>query len=110
MNPYMFVIKGIPLKANRNYDIVAGAYIHIWVMDTDIQSAEHKALDYITNLLWNPLEIEHAFEIFQEQIGKLHTDEFRLYQVALNFGICADFLAYAKENDNPDDPIILGHP
>ena len=42
MNPYMFVIKGIPSKNNDECQGISGAYIHIWVMDSSIQSAKIK--------------------------------------------------------------------
>ena len=110
MNPYMFVIKAVPLANNENYDTIAGAFVHVCVVGSNINSAEHKALDYISNLLWNPVKIEHAFEMSQEQIDALDAPEAQLYQKSLHLGIAAYFVAYPKEDGNPDDPIMIGRP
>ncbi len=110
MIPFMFVIDGIPLPENHNYDTVGGAKIHVWVMDDNITSARDKALSMVEHYLWNVKGIEYEFEISQSQIPHLHEAEALLYQKALHHGIAADFLAYPKIDGNPDDPIVLGRP
>ncbi len=93
MEPYMFVIKSVPLPNSRHYRTIRQALVHIWVMDSDIDSARENALSYIRSLNWNPLLVEHALEIQKEQISRLPEEEAVLYQKALCGGIAADFLA-----------------
>lgn len=109
MKPYMFVIKGVPSKDNQDCLGIAGAYIHIWVMDSSIQSAKHKAIEYIKKYLWEPLGFEHEFEISSEQLASLHEDEMKLYQKAVHFGIAAEFLAY-QSDDSDVDSSLKHHP
>lgn len=110
MFPFMFVIDGHPLPENHNYDTIGGAKIHIWVMDNNIVSARNKAISLVTQYLWCVQKIEHEFEISQEQLSNLHKAEALLYQKALHNGIAADFLAYPKNDGNPNDPIVIGRP
>ncbi len=93
MEPYMFVIKSVPLPSNRHYRTIRQALVHIWVIDSDIDSARENALSYIRSLNWNPLLVEHALEIQKEQIPRLPEEEAALYQKALRSGVAADFLA-----------------
>lgn len=108
MNPYMFVFKAIPLPTNQNFEMVAGANVHIWVIDKNIKSAVKRAIDYVNKYLWEVQSIEHEFEITQEQIDSLHTLEAQLYNNALLNGISADFLAWPNIEGDPSDPVIFG--
>lgn len=110
MKPFMFVIRSVPLPKNKNYRTIKQAIVHIWVIASDIDSAKLSALTYISSLDWNPLSIEHAFEISEEQISHLHKDEFRLYQKALHYGISADFLSSPIREKSSDSPIEYGCP
>lgn len=110
MTPFMFVIDGTPLPQNHNYSKVAGAKIHIWVMDDNMDSARSKAISLINNSLWEIQGIEYAFEMLQEQISELDKLEVQLYQKALRLGIAALFVAYLETDGHPGDPVIIGHP
>lgn len=110
MLPFMFVIDGVPLPENHNYSTIGGAKIHIWVIDTEIESAKYKAISYVSQYLWHAQSIEYAFEILPEQIRELDIIEATLYQKALRDGISATFFAYPKVDGNPDDPIQITHP
>lgn len=110
MKPFMFVIHSIPLPSNKNYATIRQAIVHIWVFETSIDKAQSKALSYIKSLNWNPLKIEYAFEITDEQLPHLHKDEKRLYQTALLSGIAADFLASPIREKSSDSPVEYGTP
>ena len=110
MFPFMFVINGVPLPQNHNYDKIGGAKIHIWVMDNTADSAQEKAISLIKQYLWKVTDVEHALQISQEQLQHLHKDETVLYQKALRHGIAADFLAYPKIDGNPGDPVVIDQP
>ena len=101
--PYMFVIKSVPMPQNRNYNTAGGAFVHIWVME----SALLRAYAYIRKYLWEPQEVQHAFQILPEQIPELHEDEARLYQTALQYGVAAVFVGWLKDEGEPDWPAIL---
>jgi hypothetical protein len=106
----MFVINGIPLPTNHNYEIVGGAKIHIWVMDSSIESARRRAFDYINEYLWQPQDIEYEFEISQEQLLNLHSSEALLYQKALRNDLAAEFVAWPKVDGQNGDSVLVGRP
>lgn len=108
MFPFMFVIRAIPSTNNHNYGIVGGAFVHIWVIDFDIDSAKQKALSFIKRQLWDVQSIEHALAISSEQIPLLHKSEALLYNSALQNGIAADFLAYSITDS--DDCVRIDNP
>ena len=108
--PYMFVIKSIPMPENQNYNTVGGAYVHIWVMDGEQEAALLRALTYIKKYLWEPQEVQHAFQPLPGQIAALGEDETRLYQTALQYGIAAEFVGWLKDEGDPDWPAILWRP
>lgn len=110
MVPYMFVIDGVPLPENHNYNTIGGAKIHVWVMEHDIHSAEKLAIAFVDKQLWTAKKIAHASEMLPEQLAELDTVEESLYRKALSDGISATFFAYPKTNGKPDDPIVIGHP
>ena len=105
MNPFMFVVKSVPLPRNKNYHSVRQALVHIWVFDNSIDDAQKKALHYIKSLDWNPLSVEHALSIYSEQIPHLHKDEAVLYRKACLYGIAADFLASPIREKSQDSPV-----
>lgn len=105
MQPYMFVVKGVPLPNSRHYRTIRQAFIHIWIMDSDMDSAREHVLSYIRSLNWNPLLVEHALEIQKEQIAHLPEEEAVLYQKALRSGIAADFLASPIRERPSDSPV-----
>ena len=92
------------MPKNKNFNTVGGAYVHVWVMDHALVSAQDRALTYTKDRSWTPQEVLNAFEIQQEQISALGKDEENLYLMAQVYGIAADFLAWKKEPDNPEDP------
>jgi len=96
LNPYLFVINVVPMQENENYESIAGARAHVWVISSDIESAKLRAIEYNKNFLWDIISFEHEFEIREEQIPSFHEDELRLYQSALQHGIAADYIAYQK--------------
>lgn len=108
--PYMFVIKSVPTPKNQNYNTVGGAYVHIWVMDGEQDAALLRALTYVRKYLWEPQEVQHAFQPLPEQIAALGEDETRLYQTALQYGIAAEFVGWLKDEGDPDWPAILWRP
>lgn len=110
MKHFMFAINGIPLPENHNYASIGGASIHVWVMEKDMKSAQNVAISYINQYLWAVKDIEYALEIQPKQLADLDKVEAVLYQKALRDGISATFFAYPKEDGNPNDPIVIGHP
>lgn len=110
MDPFMFVIRSVPLPSNKNCKSIRQAIVHIWVLDSSIDKAQEKALSYIKSFSWNPLKVEHAFAITDEQLDHLHKDEERLYRSALLHGIAADFLASPIREKSPDSPVEYGSP
>ena len=106
----MFVIKSIPNPENSNFFTIAGALVHIWVIDTTLETAKQRAIEYIQSYLWTPQAIEHEFEISEEQIVSLHKDEVRLYQKAQQYGIAADFLGWLNSNDFETDNFVIDNP
>jgi hypothetical protein len=110
VNPYMFVILCYPLPDNKNYDLVGGAHVHIWVMDNSLEKAQERAFEYIRKYSWEPQEIEHAFEIQPQQIPFLHKDEENLFLMAGQYGIAADFLAWRKQEGQSGDPVLIFEP
>lgn len=99
LNPYFFVINVIPTQDNKNYESIAGAKSHIWVMSNDKESAKLRAIDYNENSHWRIISFEYEFEIRKEQIASFHKDEQRLYQSALHSGIAVDYIAYQKNSE-----------
>ena len=91
------------MPKNKNFNTVGGTYVHVWVMDHALESAQDRALTYIKDRSWTPQEVLNAFEIQQEQISALGKDEENLYLMAQVYGIAADFLAWKKEPGNPED-------
>lgn len=110
MSPFMFVIRSVPLPCNRHYRTIKQALVHIWVMDTHIDSARSVALDYIRSLDWNPLSVEHALEIREEQIPRFPKEEVSLYHRALRDGVSADFLASPIREKSSDSPVEFDSP
>lgn len=104
MKSFMFRIRSIPMPKNKNFNTVGGAYVHVWVMDHALESAQDRALTYIKDRSWTPQEVLNAFEIQQEQISALGKDEENLYLMAQVYGIAADFLGWKKEPGTPGDP------
>lgn len=110
IHPYMFQIKSSPMKMNQNYGKVGGAFVHVWVMDGDPESALSRACDYIRKYLWEPEEVRHAFQPLPEQIAQLEEDELSRYHMALSHGIFGDFFAWLKDEGDPDWPAIRWRP
>lgn len=110
ISPFMFVIKSIPSPQNRNFQSIGGANVHIWVMDGEQDAALLRALAFIKNYLWEPQEVEYAFQPLPEQIVALGKDEMQLYRSALEHGIAADFLGWLKDEGESGDPVILWKP
>lgn len=105
-DPYMFVINSVPAPENRYYNKVGGAAVHIWVMDTEAQSALDRAKDYIRRFQWEPQEVEYAFQIDPARVDGYHKQEVELYRQAVQFGIAAMFVGWQKE-DHPGDPTLM---
>lgn len=110
MVPFLFVIKGVPSPANHNFNLVGGAFIHVITVCDNMDNAKDRALSFIRSQLWEPQEIENAFEILPEQAPLLDKAEASLYSKALQEGISAMFVAYPKVDGSPDDPIVIGLP
>ena len=108
--PFMFVITAVPDKSNRHFNNVFKALVHIWVMDTNLESAKHRALNDIKKCFWIPQKIEHEFEIKPEQLENLHKAEATLYQKALAYGIAADYIASPIRERSADVPIEVDSP
>jgi hypothetical protein len=109
MIPFLLVIKGIPSPTNQKFNSIGGAFIHIITVNDNINSAKDHALSFIRDQLWEPQEIEEAFEILPEQVPLLDKVEASLYSKALRDGISAMFVAYPKEGGSPNDPILIEH-
>lgn len=105
MSIYMFVIKSQPLPESPHSPSTPYALAHVWVIDKDPDSAQERALNRIMADSWNPIQIEHAFEIQPEQIPSFHADEQLLYQRAQLSGMAVDYIAEPADDD-PSGPII----
>lgn len=79
-------------------------------MDGEQDAALLRALTYIKNYLWDPQEVQYAFQPLPEQIADLGEDETRLYQTALQYGIAAEFVGWLKDEGDSDWPAILWRP
>lgn len=110
MNPYMFVIRSIPLPHNKNYRTIRQAIVHVWVMECSINAAQQKALDHIKSLGWNPLKVDNAFSISSELLPRLDKLEADLYQQALSHGISSVFVASPIREKPSESPIEYGEP
>ncbi len=97
MRPFFFVIRAEPTEAAVSAQDIAGAIVHIWVMDSSLEQAEARARSYILDYAWIALKTDYAFEINDKQIASLGAEERTLYQKALRHGIAADFLGYPKK-------------
>lgn len=42
------------MPKNKNFNTVGGAYVHVWVMDHALESAQDRALTYIKDRSWTP--------------------------------------------------------
>jgi hypothetical protein len=107
MSPYLFVINIVPSPENKDCQDIAGAKAHVWTISDDKEKAKLRAIEYIKKTHWQIVEFEYEFEIHEQQIPKLHEDEARLYNMALRYGIAADYIAYPKIPGNPGDPPII---
>ena len=107
MNLYMFVFVAKPCSHNEYSKTLKSAYVHIWVFSESIESAESRAKEYINSYSWNPESLEHAFEILPSMIPQLGAAESRLYRLACQNGISADFVASPLNDGSPDDPIRI---
>ena len=107
MKPFMFLIKGVPLPTNQNYEIVSSAHVQIWIMDNKVQSAQSRAFEYLKSHLWEPTKIEYAFVISPEHLAYLHKSEVLLYQKALQNQIAAEFVTYPKNENQSVDPVTF---
>ena len=108
MRPFAFVVASVPLPESKWHHQLAGANVHIWVMDNSIDSARNRAICYIQDQAWKPHEIRFETEIPREQIPSLGKGEARLYNQALTSGLAADFLAFPLQDGDPDDPVVIG--
>ena len=88
------------MPKNKNFNTVGGAYVHVWVMDHALESAQDRALTYIKDRSWTPQEVLNAFEIQQEQISALGKDEENLYLMAQVYGIAAG-LSPGRQSASP---------
>ncbi len=86
------------MPENVNYESIAGAIAHIWVISSDRESAKIRALDYNKKFQWEIKSFEYEIAIREEQIPSLHEDESRLYHSALRHGIAAEYIAYRRNN------------
>ena len=98
MNAYSFLIHGTPRPGSSEYERLASAEIHIWVVAADLETAERLARLYISRYNWTPGETGYAVEVPPEVVPRLRPSEARLYQRACRQRIAAEFVAVARES------------
>lgn len=103
----MFVFSAIPTSSNKDCKDIAGAKVHIWVMEENLETARIRALTDITSYHWEVTDVEYESEILPKQLSYLHESEALLYHKALQNGIAADYLAFPVKQGSPDDPVVI---
>ena len=86
---YLFSIHARPIPDSPHFNKLAGAIVETWVNLPDHESAEARAVEYVSDQLWHVVEIEHALAIRGGQLAGLDKSQSRLYQEALERGVAA---------------------
>ena len=104
---HFFAIHTTPTAAATNAEDIAAAIAHVWVNDTDQISAEQRARTYLMDQGWIAGEVDAVLAPTPAQIAQLDADELANYQVAVRYGIYAQFVAWPKEPRPEDSPVEL---
>ena len=91
LKPYLFRVRATPRRNHPQADELAGAYVHVWVLDTDFETARERVAPYLADGHWQIEEWLNEFRISEAQIEKLNPPEAANYRRALDNGISADF-------------------
>lgn len=95
-HPYFFIITAEPTPAAFNARDLEGAHVNVWIMETDIATAEVKARSHVLSYGWIPRKIRFAGEATDELIASLDEIEQRNYEEAIQSGIAAAFYGWTK--------------
>ncbi len=91
MKPYLFRVRAMPLRRHPNSSQLAGAYVHVWVIETDFETARKRVSPYLADHHWRVEEWLNEFRITEAQIANLNPTESANYMRALASGISADY-------------------
>ncbi|MDJ0722959.1 MAG: hypothetical protein QNJ04_15090 [Desulfobacterales bacterium] len=91
MKPYLFRVRATPRRHHPQADELAGAYVHVWVLDTDFETARERVAPFLADSHWRIEEWLNEFRITEAQIATLNPSEAANFQRALDAGISADF-------------------
>jgi len=105
LDTYYFAIVAKPSRNNPDKDL-GGAYIHVFVTDSDIENARKRAIHYLDESFWHCENIELSKEILPEQFPLLDALLQLAYSKAQKFGICAHIDAWKSVCD-PNAPIEI---
>lgn len=94
---FFFAFEAVPTHASPQAGDLAGADIHVWVQDRNIDSAESMARQCIMDFAWIVQNISVAKHCPLERILQLDEEEQALVLRAIKEGIAADFLAWPKD-------------
>ena len=91
MKPYLFRVRATPRRHHPQVDELAGAYVHVWVLDTDFETARERVAPLLADGHWRIEEWLNEFRITGAQIAKLNPSEAANCRRALDAGISADY-------------------
>ena len=91
MRPYLFRIRATPRRRHPRANELAGAYVHVWVLDHDFETARERVSPFLAACDWRIEEWLNEFRITEAQIETLNLSETSNYKRALEAGISADF-------------------
>ena len=91
MKPYLFRVRAVPRRRHPQADDLAGAYIHVWVLDNAFEAARERVSPFLADCHWRIEEWLNEFRITEAQIERLNPSEAANYKRALEAGISADF-------------------
>lgn len=100
---FFFSFEAVPTHASPQASDLAGADIHVWVQDRNIDSAETTARQCIMDFAWIVQSVSVAKQCPLERILQLDEEEQVLVLRAIKEGIAADFLAWPKDGIIGDD-------
>ena len=93
---YVTIIKTIPSEYNEMKDSLEGCRATVWVKAVSAESAQLKALRYVSEHQWLPVSIEqNAIETIYEPSAR--QQKFAEVDLAHRFGISAVFEAWERK-------------
>lgn len=100
MKTYYLSFKVSPEKGNKDFELIAGAVAHFWIVDDKPESATSRARGFLTANLWKILEQEQPAapttegQHLQKDIGLEN------YRLAQEQGMAVCFAAWTANDDD----------